>query len=104
MRLEAWLLSIGLGFALLGQYYFAHRREYVWDGLFFWGIAVLAFALLMRRMSRRRRRRLIHLRRWPAWGRRQSPSAGASDGGSTAGAAIGGPGRLHCSADEAPAA
>jgi len=46
------LLIIGLGFALLGQFYFACRREYVWDGLFFWCVAILAFGLLLRRMER----------------------------------------------------
>ncbi|MFQ6101716.1 MAG: ArnT family glycosyltransferase [Anaerolineae bacterium] len=51
------LLVIGLGFALLGQFYFAYRREYVWDGLFFWCIAVLSFGLLLRRVRRWKRRR-----------------------------------------------
>jgi hypothetical protein len=40
------LLAVGLGFALLGQYYFAYRREFKWDGVLFWGIAIYALALL----------------------------------------------------------
>jgi len=50
------LLIVGLGFALLGQFYFASRREYVWDGLFFWSVALLSFGLLLRRVGRLRGR------------------------------------------------
>ena len=50
MRQGRWvpvlLLVIGLGFALLGQYYFTYRREFKWDGVLFWGIAIYALALL----------------------------------------------------------
>jgi len=46
------LAIIGLGLAFLGQFYFACRREYEWDGLFFWSVAILCFALLLRRMDR----------------------------------------------------
>ena len=58
----ALLLIIGLGFAILGQFYFAYRREYVWDGVLFWCIAIGSFGLLLRRTARqekgaRRRRR-----------------------------------------------
>ena len=42
------LIVIGLGFASLGQYYFHFRRAYVWDGVFFWGIGLCAFLLLLR--------------------------------------------------------
>jgi len=41
------LLLIGVGFALLGQFYFTYRREYVWDGLFFWCVAALSLGLLL---------------------------------------------------------
>ncbi len=51
------LLIIGLAFALLGQFYFAYRREYWRDGLFFWCAAALFFALLLWRVERRGRRR-----------------------------------------------
>ena len=50
MRQGRWvpvlLLVIGLGFALLGQYYFTYRREFKWDGVLFWGIAIYALTLL----------------------------------------------------------
>ncbi len=51
------LLIVGLGFALLGQFYFAYRREYVWDGVLLWCAAVLSFGLLVWRMGRRGYRR-----------------------------------------------
>jgi hypothetical protein len=41
------LLAIGLGFALLGQYYFTYRREFKWDGVLFWGIGIYALSLLL---------------------------------------------------------
>lgn len=47
-RLKAGLLLAGaVGFAVLGQFYFAQRREYVWDGILFFGIALVCFAGLM---------------------------------------------------------
>jgi hypothetical protein len=51
------LLIVGVGFASLGQFYFAHRREYVWDGVLFWCVAILSFGLLLRRMGRAERGR-----------------------------------------------
>ena len=51
-RAAGLLLIVGLGFALLGQFYFACRREYVWDGLLFWSVAILALGLLLRRVER----------------------------------------------------
>jgi len=57
---ESLLFTTGLGFALLGQYYFVFRREYAWDGVLFWGVAVLAFGLLLGRVARLERGR-------PAW-------------------------------------
>jgi hypothetical protein len=59
------LLIVGLGFALLGQFYFAFRREYVWDGVFLWCVAVVSFGLLLWRMGRREGRRSGW--RFPAW-------------------------------------
>jgi len=59
------LLIVGLGLALLGQFYFAHQREYVWDGLFFWCVATLSFGLLLRRVERREQRRSGW--RLPSW-------------------------------------
>lgn len=50
--LSAFLLIVGLGLALLGQWYFFFRREYVWDGVFFWCVAILAFSLLLWRARR----------------------------------------------------
>jgi hypothetical protein len=46
------LLIVGLGSAFLGQFYFARRREYVWDGLFFWCVALLSLGLLLRHVRR----------------------------------------------------
>jgi hypothetical protein len=65
------LLIVGLGFAFLGQFYFARRREYVWDGLFFWAVAILSLGLLLIRL-----RRLGHgrIRRWLPPGMPQQPS------------------------------
>ena len=64
------LLGIGLWFAVLGQFYFAYRREYVWDGVFFWCVAGLAFGLLLRQMARVEhgqavRQRLVWVREHP---------------------------------------
>lgn len=59
------LLIVGLGFAFLGQFYFAYRREYVWDGLFFWCVAILSFGLLLWRTARLERGRPSGLRLWP---------------------------------------
>lgn len=48
-RLKAGLLLVGaIGFAILGQFYFFWRREYVWDGAIFMSIALVCFALLIR--------------------------------------------------------
>ncbi len=48
--LKGYLLLIGgLGLAGLGQFYFFFLRGYVWDGVIFWGLALLCFARLIRR-------------------------------------------------------
>lgn len=49
------LLIIGLICGSLGQFYFAFRREYVWDGVLLWGIAILSLSLMMWRLTRRQR-------------------------------------------------
>jgi hypothetical protein len=49
---DVLLLLVGLGFALLGQFYFGFRREYVWDGVLFWCISFLSFGLLRWRIAR----------------------------------------------------
>ena len=49
------LLLVGVGCALLGQFYFTYRREYVWDGAFFWLVAVLSLGVLGWRMRRQGR-------------------------------------------------
>lgn len=64
-RISGLLLLIGLTFALLGQFYFFRRREYVWDGLLLWGIAIYAFVLLLVRL--RREERGPHRRRFSLW-------------------------------------
>jgi 4-amino-4-deoxy-L-arabinose transferase-like glycosyltransferase len=48
-RAAAWLLLVtALGLVLLGQLYFFHRREYLWDGLVFHWLAALCFVLAWR--------------------------------------------------------
>ncbi|MCX7681572.1 MAG: glycosyltransferase family 39 protein [Anaerolineae bacterium] len=64
-RISGLLLLIGLTFAFLGQFYFFRRREYVWDGLLLWGIAIYAFVLLLFRL--RREERGHHRRRFSFW-------------------------------------
>jgi 4-amino-4-deoxy-L-arabinose transferase-like glycosyltransferase len=52
-RVALVFLILGLGFALLGQVYFTQRREFWRDGFVFWGLALLLFLLLQRRLTRR---------------------------------------------------
>jgi 4-amino-4-deoxy-L-arabinose transferase-like glycosyltransferase len=42
------LLAAALALAALGQDYFTRRRDYLWDGLAFYGLAVLCFVLAWR--------------------------------------------------------
>jgi len=45
-RVAAWLLlAAALGLAIVGQFYFFERREYLWDGLVLHGLAALCFLL-----------------------------------------------------------
>ncbi len=63
-RLKAGLLLVGtVGFALLGQLYFFGRRAYAWDGVIFMAIALLCFALLIRKPTTPRPSRWSHWRR-----------------------------------------
>ena len=49
-RIARWLLLLGaLGFAVLGQYYFARKPGYFWDGVVFYFVAAALFLLLVRR-------------------------------------------------------
>lgn len=54
-RTGAGLFVVGLALAALGQYTFAYRREYVWDGVLFWlgGIVLLSIALVRARRVER---------------------------------------------------
>nr|HID14852.1 hypothetical protein [Anaerolineae bacterium] len=54
---SGFLLIVGMGFALLGQFYFTHRREYVWDGVLLWCVAIFSFGLLLRWAERLEHRR-----------------------------------------------
>jgi 4-amino-4-deoxy-L-arabinose transferase-like glycosyltransferase len=76
--ISSLLLVAGLVFAFLGQLYFTHRREYWRDGIFFWGVSLILFWLLRRRLRWRRPRRSGHARqeflqqalawvRWNPW-------------------------------------
>jgi hypothetical protein len=48
-QIGRWLLLLGaLGFAALGQFYFARRPEYFWDAVIFYAIAALLMLLLVR--------------------------------------------------------
>jgi len=69
-RIAGLLMLIGLTFAVLGQFYFFRRRDYVWDGLLLWGIAIYAFALLLLRL---RRHEQGHRKRPPSPWRQWSP-------------------------------
>ena len=42
------LLAASLGLAALGQFYFFHRRGYLWDGLVLHGLAAICFGLAWR--------------------------------------------------------
>ncbi len=51
-RVAAWLLlATALGLAIVGQFYFFRRREYLWDGLVLHGLAALCFLLAWRLSS-----------------------------------------------------
>ncbi len=48
-----WSLLVGsLGLATLGQFYFAHKPDYVWDGLVFYAVAIVLFLALFRVQDR----------------------------------------------------
>ena len=42
------LFVAGLSLAFLGQYYFAYRRQYAWDGVLFWVVGLLLLGLSAR--------------------------------------------------------
>lgn len=48
-RTVSWLLVISVLLALLGQFYFAQKRGFMWDGIVLYALAMLAFALVMAR-------------------------------------------------------
>jgi 4-amino-4-deoxy-L-arabinose transferase-like glycosyltransferase len=62
-RLTGVLLTIGLVCGVVGQFYFAYLREYVWDGALFWGASILVLSVLMWRVVRSERGRT----RWAAF-------------------------------------
>jgi len=66
-RTGAVLLALGLALAGLGQYYFAFRREYVWDGVLFWANGILFLSLLLRRLVRRERGLPLSRQGRPRW-------------------------------------
>ena len=47
-RLASLCLLGGLALAMVGQFYFAKRPEYVWDGVLLYGLAVALFLLAVR--------------------------------------------------------
>jgi hypothetical protein len=62
------LLAAALGWAVLGQFYFFYRREYLWDGVVFHGLAMLCFVFAWRlirpRKPRSAGRRSFRLEAW----------------------------------------
>lgn len=50
------LLAAALGLAALGQFYFLDRRNYLWDGVIFHGLAALCFVLAWRQTVARERK------------------------------------------------
>ena len=84
---DVMLLIVGLGFALLGQFYFGFRREYVWDGVLFWCVFFLSFGLLRWRIARLERR--PSARRFSSWVYRHPLRALSVIGGVTFAAAAG---------------
>jgi hypothetical protein len=71
-RLKAGVLLAGtVCFGILGQYYLGQRRDYVWDGIIFIGIALLCFGWLVTIASRSVCSRTQRSARdWREWGRR----------------------------------
>jgi 4-amino-4-deoxy-L-arabinose transferase-like glycosyltransferase len=65
----AWLLlAAALGLAILGQIYFFLRREYVWDGLVFHGLAAICFVLAWHLTKPTDRRAIPRPpQQWGAW-------------------------------------
>ncbi len=61
-RAAVGLFIVGLALAALGQFTFAYRRDYVWDGVLLWAAAIvlLLAALVQVRRAERRRARLTH--------------------------------------------
>ncbi len=47
-RLASFCLLSGLALAVVGQFYFAWRRDYMWDGVFFYGVASALFLAAVR--------------------------------------------------------
>ena len=80
-RIDALLVAVGLGIALLGQFYFALRREYVWDGVLFWCVALVSFGLLRWRTTRLERGRSC--RRPASWMHRRPLRTVSVIGGAT---------------------
>ena len=54
-RIDGGLLAGGLVLAALGQFYLTYRREYVWDGVLLWLVAVLLLATALVRVRSRER-------------------------------------------------
>jgi len=79
-RLAALLLLVAaLALALLGQFYFLRRQEYLWDGLVFYGLAALCFGLAWRQATaptRPARTDRQHPTPWGAWIRARPIPAG----------------------------
>jgi len=80
-REVAVYLVLGLAFACLGQFYFAFRRSFYRDGILFYGVALVMFGLLWRRVGGARRR--PPRARWWWWVQAHPRRALALVGGAT---------------------
>ena len=60
------LLLACLATAVAGQYYFTHLRDRFWDGVVFYGVAVLCLILLLARRPSEERERAVSF--WPRFG------------------------------------
>lgn len=66
-RVGRWLLLLGaLGFAVLGQFYFARKPDNFWDGIVFYAVAVFCFLLLVQRAGGETAARADRRYRWSA--------------------------------------
>lgn len=67
------LLAAALGLAAVGQFYFFRRREYLWDGVVYHGLAALCFVLAWRQGRRKKPQAARQRALWPGTWLRERP-------------------------------